>query len=98
MCYFDGGFGGIMILVIGGNNQGKKDYAKTLFPDAEIWDKLHLYIKEQLEKGLSEEEIFFEIVFLKFCRHLIVHPYRKLITLFIIQSRSDLSIDLLKID
>ncbi len=50
-----------MILVIGGNNQGKKDYAKTLFPDAEIWDKLHLYIKEQLEKGLSEEEIFFEI-------------------------------------
>lgn len=46
-----------MILIVGGSYQGKTEYAKKNFPECQIFDELHLFIKERLEEGLEEEAI-----------------------------------------
>ncbi|MCR5101068.1 MAG: bifunctional adenosylcobinamide kinase/adenosylcobinamide-phosphate guanylyltransferase [Butyrivibrio sp.] len=51
-----------MILIIGGNNQGKLEYAKARFSDYEIFDNLHEYIKSELKNSKNENEITKEIL------------------------------------
>lgn len=46
-----------MILIVGGSYQGKTEYAKENFPEYEIMDELHLFIKKCLDEGLREDEI-----------------------------------------
>lgn len=51
-----------MELYIGGYAQNKYEYVKKQFPDAEIWNDFHLYVKEQLALGMNvrqlEESVF----------------------------------------
>ena len=56
MCYNE-----IMELIIGGYAQKKVEYAKTLEPDAEIINDLHLMIKERLTGGAGADSVFEEI-------------------------------------
>ncbi|MBQ0065216.1 MAG: bifunctional adenosylcobinamide kinase/adenosylcobinamide-phosphate guanylyltransferase [Firmicutes bacterium] len=46
-----------MDLVIGGRAQGKKEWVKNQYPNCTIWDSFHLFVKEELQKGYSKEEI-----------------------------------------
>ncbi len=47
-----------MILVIGGAYQGKTAHAKTLLTDSmELWDDLHLWVKEQLQDEKEPREL-----------------------------------------
>lgn len=50
-----------MILIVGGSYQGKIEYAKQHFSNHNIWNGLHLFVKEKLENNLSEEQILDEI-------------------------------------
>lgn len=50
-----------MELIIGGYAQNKVEYAKSLEPEAEIINDLHLVIKDKLAAGLSSESILQEI-------------------------------------
>lgn len=51
-----------MELYIGGYAQGKYEHVRKEFPDAEVWNEFHLYVKEQLGLGMSawqiEESVF----------------------------------------
>ena len=50
-----------MELIIGGYAQNKVEYAKSLEPDAEIINDLHLMIKGCLEAGMNSDKIWQEI-------------------------------------
>ena len=51
-----------MELIIGGCAQNKVEYAKSLAPDAEIINELHLVIKESLAAGMNSDQILQEII------------------------------------
>ncbi len=46
-----------MRLIIGGFGESKREYAEENYKDAFIIDKLHMFIKEELKKGKTKEEI-----------------------------------------
>lgn len=46
-----------MILIIGGFAQGKTTVAQQTFPETELWDDFHLYVKQQLNEGKLPSEI-----------------------------------------
>lgn len=50
-----------MELIIGGYAQNKVEYAKSLAPDAEMINDLHLVIREKLVAGMNSEQILQEI-------------------------------------
>ncbi len=50
-----------MILIVGGMAQGKTEFAKS-FNNLKVIDDLHLYIKDRVYAGKSEDEILSEIM------------------------------------
>lgn len=46
-----------MILIVGGNHQGKYKYAASCNEEKNIWNEFHLFVKEKLSEGKSPEEI-----------------------------------------
>lgn len=50
-----------MELIVGGSFQGKSNYAEKNYEEKNLWKNFHLYVKEQLSKGKSAEEIGNEI-------------------------------------
>lgn len=50
-----------MVFVIGGAYQGKKEYVQAHFKGKEVFNELHLFIKRELEKGKTKEEIVEEL-------------------------------------
>lgn len=47
-----------MELWLGGRAQGKSELAKKMHPGAVIWDQLHLFVKEELARGMEPAEIW----------------------------------------
>lgn len=50
-----------LILIVGGFAQGKYEYAKSQYPDKNIFDKFHLWVREQLLLEKTKEQILSEI-------------------------------------
>ncbi len=46
-----------MKLFVGGYAQNKRAFVEKTYPGAPVWNEFHLFVKEQLEAGVTAEDI-----------------------------------------
>lgn len=51
-----------MVLVIGGYAQGKRAFVEEKFPEREIWENFHLFVREKMEQGVCLAQIQAEVL------------------------------------